>query len=305
MTLKSITSKTPRLEDSKKHRESVDSRNCQFLRIPQHKGYNCTTFMDLITSALTRKRPLRLEEAPWPVRPRILVLAPHPDDFDAIVVTLRFFRDRGDDISLSVISTSWSGVEDSFCDSPTPAAKAAVREAEQLRSCRLFGLTDDRIQFLRLQEDIAGDPLNDEDNCSAVSSHLASLRPDLIFLPHPNDPNPGHRLVYKMLCRHIAACNHRGAALLNRDPKTLDMRVDILTPFDDETASWKAELLRCHQSQHQRNLNTRGYGFDERILRANRLAAAEFTSGFAYAEVFEHQRFELMERTEGGRLGAV
>ena len=85
-------------------------------------------------------------------------------------------------------------------------------------------------------------------------------------------------------------------ALLNRDPKTLQMRPDLYTFFGEENARWKAELLRCHQSQHQRNLNTRGYGFDERVLRVNRKAAAEVPGRGAYAEVFEFCVPELPRR---------
>ncbi len=245
--------------------------------------------MDAIERKLAQARPLRLEEAPWPERMRILVLAPHPDDFDAIAVTLRYFRKRGDDIWLSVISSSASGVENGFCDHPTAEAKAAIRESEQRTSCRMFGLPDDRIQFLRLPEDGAGDPRDDDENYSTVSANLAAALPDLVCLPHPNDPNPAHRLAFKMLLRHATVCDHTLAALLNRDPKTQEMRTDVVTFFRQEDASWKAELLLCHLSQQRRNLHRRGYGFDERILRTNREAAAGLRADFPFAETFEYR----------------
>ena len=78
-------------------------------------------------------------------------------------------------------------------------------------------------------------------------------------------------------------------ALLAKDPKTITMRKDLYTVFGPEEAEWKAELLRFHQSQHQRNLNTRGYGFDERILRVNRETARELSEDAMFAEVFEIQ----------------
>jgi len=65
------------------------------------------------------------------------------------------------------------------------------------------------------------------------------------------------------------------------------MEPDIFTRFGEEDARWKAGLLRCHQSQHQRNLNTRGFGLDERILRVNRDAAALLPGRQPYAEAFE------------------
>lgn len=243
--------------------------------------------MELISKALAQKKIHKLEELPWPSRLQIQVLAPHPDDFDAAAVTLRFFKDRGDEIRLAVLSLSPSGVEDSFCRPPTARAKAALREAEQRMSCGIFGLPEDRIVFLRLPEDEAGDPRDNQDNFSQVSSCLRAARPDLVLLPHWNDPNPGHRLAFDMLRRHAAGSDFPIAALLNRDPKTLQMRSDIYAFFSEAGARWKSELLRCHRSQHQRNLNVRGYGFDERILRTNRAAAAEIPTGLPYAEVFE------------------
>ena len=65
------------------------------------------------------------------------------------------------------------------------------------------------------------------------------------------------------------------------------MRIDCYTEFGEEEAQWKSNLLRFHASQHQRNLNTRNRGFDERILDMNRLSARELGSGKEYAEAFE------------------
>jgi hypothetical protein len=77
------------------------------------------------------------------------------------------------------------------------------------------------------------------------------------------------------------------AALLFRDPKTVAGRDDLSLPSDADRAAWKGELLRFHRSQHQRNLNTRGHGFDERILRVNRDSAARLQIAEPYAETFE------------------
>jgi LmbE family N-acetylglucosaminyl deacetylase len=252
-----------------------------------------THMIETVAHRLARNEALMLEDVPWPRQMRILTLAPHPDDFDSIAVTLRFFRDRGDEIRLTVLNSSGSGVEDSFCRPPSLAAKGAIREHEQRASCRLFGLTEDRLVFLRLAEDESGNPRDDDQNYATTRAHVQAVRPDLVFLPHGNDPNPGHRLASEMLFRFAVESDFRFLALLNRDPKTLQMRSDLYTFFGEEDARWKAELLRCHQSQHQRNINTRGYGFDERILCVNRQAAAEVPGRSAYAEVFEFRAPEF------------
>jgi len=81
-------------------------------------------------------------------------------------------------------------------------------------------------------------------------------------------------------------------AFLNCDAKTIGMRTDAYTVFDEEAARWKAELLRFHGSQHERNLRTRNRGFDERVLGLNREIGAATGHPLAYAEAFELQRFD-------------
>ncbi len=87
---------------------------------------------------------------------RIVTLAPHSDDFDAVGVTLRQFHERGSRIDPAVLTSGVSGVEDFFSGTSDPAVKAAIREEEQRASCRFFGLPDDRLTFMRLSEDEGG-----------------------------------------------------------------------------------------------------------------------------------------------------
>ena len=117
--------------------------------------------------------------------------------------------------------------------------------------------------------------------------------PDIIFLPHGNDTNNGHRAVYAMVRQIASRSTFPLALLLIRDPKTISMRTDLYLSFGEGEAAWKAELLRFHDSQHQRNLNTRGYGFDERILRHNRQIAREMSLNEPYAEAFELEVYNM------------
>jgi hypothetical protein len=70
------------------------------------------------------------------------------------------------------------------------------------------------------------------------------------------------------------------------------MRHDFYTVFGEKDAEWKGQLLRFHESQQQRNLNTRNHGLDERVLRVNRTSAQENLQMTTYAEVFEVEFFE-------------
>ncbi|MFA6715095.1 MAG: PIG-L family deacetylase [Victivallaceae bacterium] len=214
---------------------------------------------------------------------KVLVLAPHPDDFDAIAVTLKLFHDNGNHIELAVVSGAASGVEDAFCVKYPGESKAEIREREQLASCAFFGLPGDSVTFLHMKEDAEGAPEESSENIQILRNYIQNIKPDIVFMPHWNDTNAGHRRTYSML-RKIAG---NFTVYLNRDAKTIKMSEDIYTPFGENEAEWKAELLRCHESQHQRNLNTRGHGFDERVLQVNRRIAAESGCAAPYAEAFE------------------
>jgi LmbE family N-acetylglucosaminyl deacetylase len=221
----------------------------------------------------------------------VLALAPHPDDFDSVGVTMRLFQLNGNPISVVVISGSANGVEDAFCSLPTPEHKAAIREQEQRDSCRFFGLPERNLAFLRVAEDSAGQLIEDESNFDCIRQAVVTLRPDLVFLPHGNDSNAGHRRTARMLRRIAQGASWPIAALYICDPKTRALRIDAYVPFDEAEAAWKAELLRFHRSQHQRNLNTRGHGFDERILAVNRQIARDLATMAPYAEAFEVELF--------------
>jgi LmbE family N-acetylglucosaminyl deacetylase len=228
-----------------------------------------------------------LNERPWPPRMTVLVLAPHPDDFDAIAITLRWLHQHGHVLHLAVLTTGASGVDDGHGGACTYDAKAALREQEQRASCRFFGLPESGLSFLRLWGVAALQAEHRERLCAL----LLALRPHLVFLPHGNDSNATHRRTYQSL-RAIAVLEQLSLwACLNQDAKTLGMRSDLVMPFGPADAQWKAELLRHHGSQQQRNLRTRGIGFDERVLQLNRDAATAAGLEQPFAEVFELERY--------------
>ncbi|RBA24527.1 LmbE family N-acetylglucosaminyl deacetylase [Herminiimonas fonticola] len=240
----------------------------------------------------TKDVPLNLRQLSLPSPLTIVVLAPHPDDFDAIAATLQFFHQRGDALHLAVLTTGVSGVEDGYAGAHTDADKAALREQEQTASCAFFGLPVERVSFLRLPPDEKGNPRLDTANHESIRDYLLQRKPDLVFMPHGNDSNVTHQRTYALFRAVALAENLQLWAVLNQDAKTLAMRTDLVTTFDAATATWKAEMLRLHQSQHQRNLNTRGHGFDERVLTINRKSALVLNLDDAeYAECFELERF--------------
>jgi LmbE family N-acetylglucosaminyl deacetylase len=244
--------------------------------------------------------PLHALALPSPLT--ILVLAPHPDDFDAIGCTLRQLHGQGHTIHLAVLTTGASGVEDGFGGATDDAAKAALREDEQRASCAFFGLPPAHVHFLRLWGRGSGaDADADADDGAAtesaedfqrLSDWIAARPAQLLFMPHGNDSNGTHRRTYQAVCAIAQRLGLQGWALLNQDAKTLQMRVDVYHGFGEEEARWKAQLLRRHRSQQERNLRTRGSGFDARVLQVNRGAAASLGIAQPYAEAFELMRLD-------------
>jgi LmbE family N-acetylglucosaminyl deacetylase len=219
------------------------------------------------------------------------VLGPHPDDFDEIAVTLRRLADNGNPLHAAVVR-SGSGVLDAYAPDLTWEKKAAIREREQRNSLRFFGLPDSCIHFLSLDNDAdEGQLCETPRNVGILKSLLAAHEPDLLFLPHGNDTNSAHRALYAMV-RGIASEQRRAVTLfLNRDPKTVSMRTDLYASFHQAEAGWKAEMLRFHDTQHQRNLLTRGHGVDARILEGNRTFARDLSLDAPYAETFEVEHY--------------
>ena len=218
---------------------------------------------------------------------RLLVAAPHPDDFDAIGATLKFLLNQGNPLEAIVCSTG-GGIEDSYCPGLTIDGRTKLREREQRNSARFFGLPEDCLTFLRLANDDADDqPMDTPENLVELETLVLQKAPDVIFLPHGNDTNSAHRAIYSLVRQISAHFDRPLALLLNRDAKTISMRSDLYYPFGPGEAAWKAELLRFHDSQQQRNLNTRGQGLDERVLDLNRQIARELSLDERYAETFE------------------
>lgn len=220
---------------------------------------------------------------------RILALAPHPDDFDAIGVTMKRLHDQGHALHVAVVTSGASGVAEGWNGLQSPEEKTQAREAEQQASCRFFGLPPERLRFLRLWE--ATSPVAQQTDHDQLRATLLALQPQLVFLPHGNDSNRTHRRTYEAFRTLVLQEKMSLWACLNQDAKTLSMRTDLLSVFGEEEAQWKAQLLRLHVSQQERNLATRGSGFDERVLALNREIATQLGSNAPYAEAFELEAY--------------
>ena len=245
-----------------------------------------------MTTLQSGNNPLSIRDGCICKTQKLLVVAPHPDDFDAIGATLKYLSGNGNPLEVIVACTG-GGIEDSYSPGLTLEGRTRLREHEQRNSARFFGLPGDCLTFLRLENDAEDQPADEPENLHKLEALVMRKTPDIIFLPHGNDTNNGHRAVYAMVRQIASRSTFPLALLLIRDPKTISMRTDLYLSFGEGEAAWKAELLRFHDSQHQRNLNTRGYGFDERILRHNRQIAREMSLNEPYAEAFELEVYNM------------
>lgn len=229
-----------------------------------------------------------LNRTTLPSEIRVLALAPHPDDFDCVGVTMRLIRDNGHSLTVVVLTGGASGVEDDYPGAHTDDDKVRIRAAEQRASCSFFGLAGGNLHFVRLDEDNTGHCVESDANAHGIEAVLREHRPGLICLPHGNDTNADHQRIFRLTQRVLPFLPFRPQLLLACDPKTIAMVPTVFTVFDEDTAQWKRQLLRFHDTQHQRNLHTRGHGIDERILAMNRRIACERPEfGASYAEAFE------------------
>lgn len=232
--------------------------------------------------------PFSLNLLPWPNKEdvKVKVIAPHPDDFDAIAVSLKMFEKLHYSIEVYVLSGGSKGVQDVFVNSNDWDIKAKVREQEQLKSTRLFGLNDEKVHFLRLPEAEDGE-LNDRPESQRILAEaIIDDAPSIWCLPYGQDTNTAHQRTYRMAKSLAQQYQHPILLLCNKDAKTLTFETHYFMEFGESEAQWKGQLLRCHQSQQSRNINIRGYGFDERVLRFNRATAQALNTKEPYTEAF-------------------
>lgn len=235
---------------------------------------------------LSNNSPTDLRSMVWPRPMTILVTAPHPDDFDAIGVTLKYLMGQGHLLHAFVAETG-SGIDRFYGAGLNQEEKRLLRVREQAGSLRFFGLPDENCHFLRLNNAPDDQVMDDEANRLFLETRMRELRPDMLFMPHGNDSNRAHRDMYTMMKAIASKLEWPVALMKNSDVKTVDMRKDFYVGFDEADAQWKAKLLRYHDSQHQRNLRDRGYGFDDRVLMLNRKTATELGIREPYAASFE------------------
>jgi LmbE family N-acetylglucosaminyl deacetylase len=201
----------------------------------------------------------------------VLVIAPHPDD-EVIGCggALCLHAARGDRLSAVFLTSGELGLKHLTRDEAWK-----TREAEARRAAKILGI--ESLTFLRLPDWCMGDDIARA--AEALRPVLAREKPELIYLPHPDDGHPDHKATLPVL----RAAFDGGGAL------TLSLRgYEIWTPLStwdhaeniSSVMPRKLRALRAHRSQ----LGDYDYVRAVRGLNAFRGALAGKCD---YAEVFQ------------------
>jgi LmbE family N-acetylglucosaminyl deacetylase len=126
---------------------------------------------------------------------KVLVIAPHPDD-ECLGCggTAALHAARGDDVAAAFLTSGELGLKN------LPRDQAwAVREREARAACAILGIGT--VKFLRLPDWSLG-----EDAAGAANKLRAVFeteRPGLIYLPHPAEWHPDHRVSLSIVQRAL------------------------------------------------------------------------------------------------------
>ncbi len=151
---------------------------------------------------------------------RALALAPHPDDPDAVAVTLRLLARGGWEVSWAIVTSGCSGVQDAFAGSLHARKSRGARGGTggigtPLRSAR------GTAALPAAGRGCDGELAETAENRMRFDAALRKLAPALVLLPCGADTDPTHRRVFTWF--HDWMCNwpHPLTALYNEDPKSL------------------------------------------------------------------------------------
>jgi N-acetylglucosamine malate deacetylase 1 len=172
----------------------------------------------------------------------VFVIAPHPDD-EAIGCggMICLHRKQKDKVHIIFLTSGEKGIPN------LPEDKVrSIREAEAAKAGKVLGVNG--LQFLRLGDQ----ELHRHNECGIgeLLRQMETQRPNIIYLPHPDDDHPDHQVVFPMVCS--------ARARLNKKLKKPELRgFEVWSPMsrygwvEDISAVMPRKLraIRCYRSQ--------------------------------------------------------
>ena len=161
---------------------------------------------------------------------RALIVAPHPDDETlGCGGAIALLRSIGCDVRVLVIS-------DGTLSHPNSRkyprlALQELRESETISALAILGVEAKAIAFLRLQDGSVSEQNAD------ISSYLAQIAPEIVFLPLRYDPHPDHRASFQLVSQALTS--------LNMTPRLVEYPI---WDWDDlQTTNWDNHKLTSWQ----------------------------------------------------------
>jgi N-acetylglucosamine malate deacetylase 1 len=199
----------------------------------------------------------------------VLCIAPHPDD-ESIGCggALALHADKRDAVTIVFLTSGELGLKD------RPKEEAwRTRESEAAAAAKILGIS--QLRFLRLPDWTLGEHVD------AAADQLASLiqaiRPDLVYLPHPEEWHPDHKAAVTITQRCLKA--------VGISPELRGY--EVWTPIQehsrvlDITPVWERKLaaVRAHASQLAQ------WPYERAVQGLNQYRGA-MAGRCSYAEVF-------------------
>jgi LmbE family N-acetylglucosaminyl deacetylase len=125
--------------------------------------------------------------------PRIIVIAPHPDD-ETLGVGGTLLRRKAEGATIAWVIVTTISIESGWS-----AEKVKQRNDEITRITQLYDF--DEVYALNFQTTQL-DAIPMSDIVKAISSVFKSFRPEEVFVPHPSDVHTDHRVVFNA----VSAC---------------------------------------------------------------------------------------------------
>lgn len=203
---------------------------------------------------------------------RVLVIAPHPDD-ESIGCggAICLHRGQGDFVHFVFLTSGERYIEDVAAQT-----NQFLRESEATEACRILDVQG--LEFLRLP-DLGLSGIIDQ-AAGQLRPLLKTLRPDILYLPHPEEAHPDHAAALPIV--HAALAD---LTSLSRLPELRGYEIwSPLTRYDwveDISAVMPRKLraLRCYRSQ------LRLFRYDAAVRGLNRYRGVLGASS-RYAEAF-------------------
>ncbi len=220
-----------------------------------------------------------------PPGPRVLVLAPHPDDeLIGCGGTLHKHCLAGDEVVCLYLTNGEASSGFAHLDRN---ARGELRAYEARKGAKIIGIQN--LIFLHQKD---SDLQPSEEIVSAVAQHIRDFRPNVVYLPFFFEKHPDHfqtnRILEQVYLRVFGALDFRCAAYETTTPLIPNCIVAI-----DELAS----LKRLALEQHRVALDA--MNIIDTTLGLNRWRSLETSGGRGYAEAYLHVNardyFDLLE----------